>query len=109
MHRTADSLADFRFSEQTLAELLEALTARAASHPDNPGMIASWPGVHQHAMAAACNELQRRGYPVEPVAVAAWAGAKTRSGWALGTSTGSVAWHPPLRTSMGDMSPTRER
>jgi hypothetical protein len=96
MHPAADSLADFRFSEQTLADLLEALRARAASHPDNPGIIASWPGVQQHSMAAACNELERRGYPVEPVSVAGWAGERTRSGWALGTSTASVVWHPPM-------------
>ena len=77
MHRTArssaDSFADFRFSEQVLAELLDALRARAASHPDNPGIIASWPGVQQHSMAAACSELQRRGYPVQAVSVAGWA------------------------------------
>jgi len=97
MHRTArssaDSFADFRFSEQVLAELLDALRARAASHPDNPGIIASWPGVQQHSMAAACSELQRRGYPVQAVSVAGWADEKTRSGWALGPGTASVAWH----------------
>lgn len=95
--RTASSLADFRFTEQTLAELLDALRARAASHPDNPGIVASWPGVQEHSMAAACNELQRRGYPVQSVLVAGWAGEKTRTGWALGVSTTSVAWHPPLQ------------
>jgi hypothetical protein len=82
---TADSFADFRFSEQTLAELLQALCARAASHPDNPGIVASWPAVREHRMAAACSELKRRGYPVQPVSVAGWAPEKTRSGWALGT------------------------
>ncbi len=97
MHPTVDSLADFRFSEQTLADLLDALRARAASHPDNPGMIASGPGVHQYAMAAACGELQRRGYPVEPVSVAGWAGEKTRGGWTLGTAAASVPWHPPMQ------------
>ena len=92
-------LADFRFSEQTLAELLAALRARAESHPNNPGIVASWPGVHQHSMAAACSELQRRGYPVQSVPVAGWAGEKTRPGWALGMGTASVAWHPPLPAS----------
>jgi hypothetical protein len=92
MPRTRAEFADFRFSEQTLTELLEALRARAASHPDNPGIIASWPGVHEHSMAAACSELQRRGYPVQPVSVAGWAPEKNRSGWALGTSTASIAW-----------------
>jgi hypothetical protein len=92
MPRTTAEFADFRFSEHTLTELLDALRARAASHPDNPGIIASWPGVHEHSMSAACSELQRRGYPVQSVPVAGWTGEKTRSGWALGTSTASIAW-----------------
>jgi hypothetical protein len=82
---TAHALADFRFSEQTLAELLQALRARALNHPDNPGIIASWPGVREHHMAAACSDLQRRGYPVQPVSIAGSVLAKPRSGWALGT------------------------
>jgi hypothetical protein len=81
----ADSFADFRFSEQTLADLLQALRDRAASHPDNPGIIASWPAVREHRMAAACAELRRRGHLVQPVSIAGWASEKTRSGWALGT------------------------
>ena len=73
-----------RFSEQTLADLLNALRARAASRPDNPGLIASWPGVDERGMAAACAELVRLGYPVQRVTIAGWQGAKSRSGWALG-------------------------
>jgi hypothetical protein len=72
-----------RFSEQTLAGLLSALRARAARRPDNPGLIAFWPGVDERRMAAACGELARLGYPVERVNVVGWAGS-TRSGWALG-------------------------
>jgi hypothetical protein len=79
-----DSFADFRFSEQSLAELLSALRARAASHPENPGLVACWPAVIEHRMARACSELIRLGYPVKRVSVAAWAAGKARDGWALG-------------------------
>jgi hypothetical protein len=82
----AGSFADFRFSEQTLGELLSALRARAASHPDNPGLVALWPGLREHRMAAACGELRRRGYPVEPVSIAGWGSGKARGGWALPNS-----------------------
>lgn len=78
-------LADFRFSEQALAGLLGALRARAASHPENPGLIACWPAVPEHRMDGACTELIRLGYPVERVSVDGWDGTKTRDGWALGT------------------------
>jgi len=81
---TAESFADFRFSEQTLADLLHALRARAASRPDNPGLIACWPAVRKHQMAAACSELRRRGYPVEPVPMAGREPDKSPSAWALG-------------------------
>ena len=79
-----DSFADFRFSEQSLAELLAALRARAASHPENPGLVACWPAVVEHRMAGACRELIRLGYPVKRVSVAVWAGGEPRDGWALG-------------------------
>jgi hypothetical protein len=49
-----------RFSEQTLADLLNALRARAVSRPDNPGLVA--------------------------VTIAGWQGGKSRTGWALGDS-----------------------
>jgi hypothetical protein len=80
----APATPSLRFSEQTLADLLSALRARAASHPDNPGLVASWPGVEERTMAAACAELVRLGYPVQPVTIAGWQGGKSRSGWALG-------------------------
>lgn len=79
----AAPFADFRFSEQTLETLLAALRARAASHPDNPGLVAVWPELREHRMAGACGELRRRGYPVEPVSIAGWGSEKGRSGWAL--------------------------
>jgi hypothetical protein len=71
------------FSAQTLEDLLTALQARAASHPDNPGLIAYWPAVNEKRMAAACTELVRLGHPVQPVSIAVWGSEKARSGWAL--------------------------
>jgi hypothetical protein len=82
--RTDFFAADLRFSEQALADLLGALRARAASHPDNPGLIACWPAVPENRMAGGCTELKRLGYPVERVSVGGWDGAKPRDGWALG-------------------------
>ena len=73
-----------RFSEQTLVDLLSALRARAVSRPDNPGLVAFWPGVDERGMPAACAELVRRGYPVQRVTIAGWQGGKSRAGWALG-------------------------
>ena len=75
-----------RFSDQTLADLLSALRARAVSRPDNPGLIAFWPGVDERRMAAACTELVRLGYPVQRVTIAGWQGGKSHSGWALADS-----------------------
>jgi hypothetical protein len=79
-----ESFADFRFSEQALADLLGALRARAATHPDNPGLVACWPAVREHRMASACSELLRRGHPVQRVPIVGWASGKARDGWALG-------------------------
>ena len=73
-----------RFSEQTLADLLNALRARAVSRPDNPGLVAFWPGVDERRMPAACAELVRLGYPVQRVTIAGWQSGKSRTGWALG-------------------------
>jgi hypothetical protein len=81
---TAGSFADFRFSEQMLADLLHALRARAASNPDNPTLIACWPAVREHQMAAACSELRRRGHPVRAVFGAGQKPDPARSAWALG-------------------------
>ena len=79
------SFADHRLSEQDLVDLLDALRARAASHPDNPGLIACWPGVPEHRMASGCRELLRRGHAIRSVSIAGWAPGKLRNGWAVGT------------------------
>ena len=76
--------ADPRFSEQDLADLLAALHARAATHPDNPGLIACWPAVPERRMAAGCRELLRRGHPIRSVSIAGWAEGTRRAGWAVG-------------------------
>jgi hypothetical protein len=82
---SADTVADDRFSEQDLVDLLDGLRARAMSHPDNPGLIACWPAVPEHRMAAGCRELVRRGHAIRPVSIAGWATGKRRNGWAVGT------------------------
>ena len=82
--KKAEFFADFRFDDRELADLLRALRARAASHPDNPGIIACWPALPEHRMAAACRELIRHGHPVQAVPVAGWQADRTRAGWALG-------------------------
>ena len=71
------------FSEATLAELLRALRTRTAQRPDDPGLIASWPGVREDRMAAACTELVRRGHDVSRVPVPNTALGRTRNGWTL--------------------------
>jgi hypothetical protein len=80
----SESFADLRFREQALVDLLGALRARAASHPDNPGLIACWPAVPEHRMPGACSELARLGYRVRRVSIAGWEGGKAHDGWALG-------------------------
>jgi hypothetical protein len=75
------------FSEATLTQLLRALRARTSGHPDNPGLIASWPGVREDRMAAACTELLGRGYPVFRVSIPSANPARTRDGWALSATT----------------------
>ena len=75
------------FSEETLSELVRALRARTSGHPDNPGLIASWPGVREDRMAAACAELLGRGYPVFRVSIPSANPAGTRDGWALTATT----------------------
>ena len=75
------------FSEATLTQLLRALRARTSRHPDNPGLIASWPGVREHRMAAACAELLSRGHPVFRVAIPSTNSGRTRDGWAVRATT----------------------
>jgi hypothetical protein len=71
------------FSEETLAELVRAMQARSAASPDNPGLIACWPGVREDRMATACAELAGQGYPVHEVLVPSLTGGKPRTAWAL--------------------------
>jgi hypothetical protein len=75
------------FSDTTLTELLRALRARTSRHPDNPGLIASWPGVPEDRMAAACAELVGRGHPVFRVSIPSANPARTRAGWAIDATT----------------------
>jgi hypothetical protein len=75
------------FSEQALAALLAAMHARSAAHPDSPGLIACWPGVPEHRMAAACGELRRRGHPVFRVSIAGAEPGRTRVTWAVAATT----------------------
>jgi hypothetical protein len=75
------------FSEATLTELLRAPRARTSGHPDNPGLIASWPGVREDRMASACAELLGRGHPVSRVSIPSTNPAGTRDGWAVAATT----------------------
>jgi hypothetical protein len=70
------------FSEDTLTELLRALRARRSRSPDNPGLVASWPGVREARMARACSELTNRGHPVGSVSIP----GRIRKGWAVGAT-----------------------
>jgi hypothetical protein len=76
------------FSEESLAELLRALQARTTAHPDNPGLVASWPAVRESRMNAACGELAGRGHPVVRVAIP----GRSRGGWAIRSTTEAPPW-----------------
>jgi len=80
------------FSEATLTELLCALRARTSRHPENPGLIASWPGVREDRMAAACAELLSRGHPVFPVSIPSPNLGRPRDGWAVRSTTAEQAF-----------------
>jgi hypothetical protein len=82
----ASSAASGEFSAETMGELVRALRARAGDHPESPGLIASWPGVPESCMSAACGELRRQGYAVREVSIARRGGGR-RSGWAMGGTT----------------------
>ena len=62
---------------------MRALRARSSAHPDNPGIVASWPAVSESRMAAACGELVARGHPVVRVAIP----GRIRDGWAIRSTT----------------------
>jgi hypothetical protein len=71
------------FSAETLAELLRAMQARAVRSPDNPGLIACWPGVREEHMATACAELAGQGHAVKQVTVESTTGGRPRTAWAI--------------------------
>jgi hypothetical protein len=71
------------FSEAALAELLRALHDRTSKHPDDPGLIASWPAIREDQMAAACAELIRRGHPLFRVLISRPGFVDARDGWAI--------------------------
>lgn len=79
------------FSDRTLAQLLDALRARTTGHPDNPGLIACWPGVPESRMAAACRELQARGEAVFQTPVVSSYSVKPRDGWTIAGPTDEPA------------------
>lgn len=76
------------FSEETLSELLRALRARSSTHPDNPGLVASWPAVPEDRMDAACGELIARGHSLFRIAIP----GRNRDGWAIRSSTEASPW-----------------
>jgi len=87
------------FSERDLAALLAAMHVRTADHPDNPGLIACWPGIQEHRMAAACGELRRRGHPVFRVSIPGVNPGRTRDSWALAAATDGSA--PAIAVASG--------
>jgi hypothetical protein len=72
------------FSDEALSKLLRALRARSASHPESPGLIASFPAVSADGMAAACGELRRRGHAISRVSVPSKVPGRDHIGWSVG-------------------------
>jgi hypothetical protein len=75
------------FDETTLTQLLDALRARAADYPQNPGLIACWPGVPEDRMPAACAELHARGHAIFETTIASTVSRKSRRGWTIAATT----------------------
>jgi hypothetical protein len=72
------------FSDDTLRKLLRAMRARSASHPESPGLIASWPAVSADRMAAACGELRGRGHSISRVLIPSVVSGRSHIGWSIG-------------------------
>jgi len=72
------------FSDDTLRKLLRALRVRSATHPESPGLIASFPAVAADQMAAACGELRRRGIEVSRVSIPSVVPGRSHIGWSVG-------------------------
>jgi hypothetical protein len=75
---------DHEFSDDTLRKLLRALRARSATHPESPGLIASWPVMGPDRMAAACGELRSRGIAVSRVSIPSVVPGRSHIGWSVG-------------------------
>jgi hypothetical protein len=79
------------FSDDTLRQLLRALRARSATHPDSPGLIASWPVVAADRMAAACGELRKRGIAISRVSIPSErVPGHSHIGWSVGAAEEDV-------------------
>lgn len=89
------------FSDSVLTQLLLALQARSTGHPDNPGLIACWPGIREDRMRAACGELRRRGHPVFRVSIPGVRPGQTRDSWAVAAATDETRWNRPARCPSG--------
>jgi hypothetical protein len=83
------------FSDDTLSTLLRALRARSASHPESPGLIASWPAVNQASMAAACGELRSRGHAISRILIPSAVPGRSHIGWSVGTPDDRVPPQSP--------------
>ena len=77
----------YELSDTALTELLRALRARTSHHPDNPGLIASWPRVREDCMAVACAALLGREHPEFRVSNPCAEFGRTRAGWAIDART----------------------
>ena len=94
------------FSDRTLGQLLDALHARSANNPDNPGLIACWPAVRENRMAAACAELKRRGHPVLRLLIDGTKPGSTRESWAIRAPTD---WPVRASTDGNSVRPVQTR
>ena len=77
------------FSEETLSELLRALRARTAGHPNNPRLVASWPAVPEPHMDNACGESVARGHFLYRIAIP----GTIHDGRAIRRTTEASPWH----------------
>ncbi len=81
---------DHEFSDDTLQKLLRALRVRSATHPESPGLIASFPVVAADRMAAACGELRSRGIEISRVSIPSVVPGRSHIGWSIGSGDDDV-------------------
>jgi hypothetical protein len=79
-------LSSHEFSDDALRQLLRALRARSASHPESPGLIASRPALNPDRMAAACGELRRRGHAISRISIPSAVPGQSHIGWSVGAA-----------------------